>query len=237
MYERQKADNIELWNMQNEYNAPVNQMRLLKEAGLNPNLVYGSGATTAQADSIHTGSPGNPQFDTPDIASIGNSIGNSMAQFMDLKMRKAQIQGQEQQNALLAQEKKLKEIQEKSDQFDLDMKDNLRSYTLQGAELDYQTRSNRYNYEKNDEIRKAAAASSNLKEAAERILRSQQERTLVPARKKYIGELIQNIDQDQQIKQFEIDLNKKGITKNDPSYLRILSELWDNYKEEILNFN
>ena len=37
---------LEDWNRQNAYNHPTQQMQRLKEAGLNPNLVYGSGATT-----------------------------------------------------------------------------------------------------------------------------------------------------------------------------------------------
>jgi len=36
--------NIQNWKMQNEYNSPAQQMQRLKEAGLNPNLVYGKGA-------------------------------------------------------------------------------------------------------------------------------------------------------------------------------------------------
>lgn len=35
---------LEQWNRENEYNTPESQMRRLAEAGLNPNLVYGSGA-------------------------------------------------------------------------------------------------------------------------------------------------------------------------------------------------
>lgn len=35
---------IDAMKYQNEYNTPVNQMARLKEAGLNPNLVYGSGS-------------------------------------------------------------------------------------------------------------------------------------------------------------------------------------------------
>lgn len=34
-----------LWNLNNEYNKPINQMKRLEEAGLNPFLVYGNGAT------------------------------------------------------------------------------------------------------------------------------------------------------------------------------------------------
>ena len=32
---------VQMWNMNNEYNSPVNQMKRLQEAGLNPNLMYG----------------------------------------------------------------------------------------------------------------------------------------------------------------------------------------------------
>ena len=35
--------NVEMWKMQNAYNAPKQQMSRLKEAGLNPNLMYGKG--------------------------------------------------------------------------------------------------------------------------------------------------------------------------------------------------
>ena len=41
------------WNMMNDYNHPVQQMQRLKEAGLNPLLVYGSGSVTGNT----TGSP------------------------------------------------------------------------------------------------------------------------------------------------------------------------------------
>lgn len=35
--------NIDMWNRQNVYNSPAEQMKRLQQAGLNPNLVYGSG--------------------------------------------------------------------------------------------------------------------------------------------------------------------------------------------------
>lgn len=36
MYDRQLSDNIKLWNMQREYDTPLNQMNRFKEAGINP---------------------------------------------------------------------------------------------------------------------------------------------------------------------------------------------------------
>lgn len=41
----QNQYNIDMWNMQNEYNSPTAQMARLKDAGLNPNLMYGMGNT------------------------------------------------------------------------------------------------------------------------------------------------------------------------------------------------
>ena len=45
--------NVEFWKMQNAYNTPKAQMGRLTDAGLNPNLIYGSGsANTGVAGSI-----------------------------------------------------------------------------------------------------------------------------------------------------------------------------------------
>lgn len=53
---QQRADreNIRFWNMQNQYNHPLAQIERLKEAGLNPNLIYGSSVAgaTGSAGSI-----------------------------------------------------------------------------------------------------------------------------------------------------------------------------------------
>lgn len=43
------SKDLEMWNKTNEYNLPSSQMARLKEAGLNPNLIYGSGGATTQA--------------------------------------------------------------------------------------------------------------------------------------------------------------------------------------------
>lgn len=43
---------VKLWNMQNEYNSPINQVRRLKEAGLNPALMYNNAASGGTASSV-----------------------------------------------------------------------------------------------------------------------------------------------------------------------------------------
>lgn len=41
--EKANQHEIDMWNLQNEYNSPVNQVMRMKEAGLNPNLFYSQG--------------------------------------------------------------------------------------------------------------------------------------------------------------------------------------------------
>ena len=42
MQQNQNAWNERMWHMNNEYNTPANQIKRLKEAGLNPDLMYGN---------------------------------------------------------------------------------------------------------------------------------------------------------------------------------------------------
>lgn len=43
-YDKSRTDTLAQWQRETEYNKPINQMARLKEAGLNPRLVYGKGA-------------------------------------------------------------------------------------------------------------------------------------------------------------------------------------------------
>lgn len=80
---QQLADqqNIKFWNMQNAYNTPKQQMARLTDAGLNPNLIYGSSANTGVAGSVSPSkaSPYNVQNPVPaaiQTALIGAQIAN-----------------------------------------------------------------------------------------------------------------------------------------------------------------
>lgn len=45
--DKQNQYNMQMWKMQQEYNTPANQMKRYREAGLNPNLIYGNGTASA----------------------------------------------------------------------------------------------------------------------------------------------------------------------------------------------
>lgn len=82
--------NIQNWNMQNEYNTPAAQMQRFKDAGLNPNLIYGQ---TNMAGSV--GSVSAPK--TPSL----NDVMAIFSQVMAIKQIGAQIANLRQQNSNL----------------------------------------------------------------------------------------------------------------------------------------
>lgn len=63
-YQYQK--NLESWKLQNEYNTPAAQMQRFKDAGLNPNLIYGQGnAGNAQQISSYQAPKVDYQYKSP----------------------------------------------------------------------------------------------------------------------------------------------------------------------------
>lgn len=56
--------NLDMWNKQNEYNTPKNQMARYTEAGLNPNLIYSQGTPGVASNA--------PQYQAPEIRKYQN---------------------------------------------------------------------------------------------------------------------------------------------------------------------
>ena len=77
--QRRKYDQ-EQWERQNRYNHPIEQMARLKQAGLNPNMIYGSspGSAVGNAGAIPAGQA--PEY----------SLTNPVTGFMNTKVQQAQ---------------------------------------------------------------------------------------------------------------------------------------------------
>lgn len=87
--EQARQHDISMWNAQNAYNTPAMQMQRMKEAGLNPNLVYGSGAGQTTASPPPKAPV--PQVDN-ELASLAQmSITPMISLYQDWQVKKAQI--------------------------------------------------------------------------------------------------------------------------------------------------
>lgn len=86
----QFAHDKEMWAANNAYNDPKAQMLRLQGAGLNPNLIYGSGAASATGMSSSY-----PKYQAPNVQvnrrSPFEGIGDAVASFQDTRMQMTQI--------------------------------------------------------------------------------------------------------------------------------------------------
>lgn len=99
--EKQKAFQEDMWHQQNAYNSPEQQMARLKEAGLNPNLIYGSGVSgaTGLADKVGSYDRAEITYDNPiaagmstatDVGRISNMEAQNAVMHADVPLKNAQ---------------------------------------------------------------------------------------------------------------------------------------------------
>lgn len=106
--------NLEMWNRQNVYNSPVEQMARLKDAGLNPNLMYGQG-NTGNASSA-------PSYDAPKMEAYtgfgdfgasraGQELIQGLMGYAQVKKTEAEAQNIRQNTQNLETQQRLAELQ------------------------------------------------------------------------------------------------------------------------------
>lgn len=99
LYDKQRADALQDWNRQNAYNSPSQQMQRFKEAGLNPNLVYGQ---MTNAPVIRSTEAKAPDYVAPRIDT--SQVGNILGSYYDIKSKELMLKNQELANQIAEQE-------------------------------------------------------------------------------------------------------------------------------------
>lgn len=127
-YQFDKA--LEMWNMNNEYNSPSSQMQRLKEAGLNPNLVYGNGSVVGNSSSSA------PSYDAPTLQAYTGQARAASESMMSI-LQGQQLENLKFQNDNLAKQGNLLDAQARKTNVEAD-----RISGLYPGELEYQTAHN-----------------------------------------------------------------------------------------------
>ena len=94
----QNQYNIDMWNLNNEYNSPKNQLQRLVEAGLNPNLAYGnvsSGNSQRPPEQV----TGQYHRDTVDMRGMFDGIGSVFSDIMNMARFQEELNGKRIENA------------------------------------------------------------------------------------------------------------------------------------------
>jgi len=133
MYDRQRADALADWNMQNTYNSPSQQMQRFKEAGLNPNLIYGQ---MTNSPVIRSTDQKAPDFVAP---KLDTNIGaNALMNYYSIKGTEAQIKQQEASTELIKQQAQGKKLENENliDQSPYLLEEKFQSSRLKGKQVD-----------------------------------------------------------------------------------------------------
>lgn len=222
MYNRQRNDALQDWSRQNEYNSPSAQMERLKAANLNPNLVYGNGATYNASPIRSTNADSwNPR--APTIFNRGVNPGDAMS-FYDLKLREAQVDNLKTANTVMLQDAMLRKA---TTMFDLGLKSDLRdtSIDFKKGQVEKLHADTQLSLDENE--RRQIMNTRNVYESVERILNYRMQRSVNVAQRDHIRQQIENLKSDNSIKQFDIDLLKKGVRPGDNIILRKAAEALD----------
>lgn len=139
--EKAYARSVEMWNMQNRYNSPTAQMSRLRQAGLNPNLVYGSGVTGNSAGSAPQYQPAKIQRATMEPYRGWNlGLSDAASMYMAMRQNKAQVENMEAQNKLIKEQARTEGIRQGNiamatarSGFDLDLARELKDVSVSRA--------------------------------------------------------------------------------------------------------
>lgn len=239
MYQTQKTDALAFWDQQNKYNSPASQMQRLREAGLNPNLVYGGSGPSGQAGPIPTPDVQSAQFRVPDISSGFAQAANNLSEFQNLEIRQAQLDNLQSQGSVLKQEALLKAAQlgkttaeTARTQFDLDFASELRNTSADFLRTQVQKQKADLQFTLSQtEINKAQSAA-NLRESVERVMTSRLQREGMRIDQKKANEMIRQIRTDNAIRQLDLYYYKQGIPPGSPFYMKTVSALVERFMDE-----
>lgn len=249
--DKARAWALQDWEMTNEYNSPRAQMERLKEAGLNPNLVYGNGATATGGD-VRGTAPASYKQEPLDFSPMQNAIYAGI----DMEIKKANKDLLEVQktvatnNAILTAQKTAEsQIKMAKSEFELSQAKSLAAGVLQAQQLnlkkmeqDIDLQGKRFLLDVNENDRRNILTANTLREGLQRIVESKSRVYLngLSGKQKIaetdrIRKQIDLMNQDDLTKELDNNLRKEGISPNDPTWMRVIIQQAKKWFPEIFN--
>jgi len=225
MFNRQNQRDMDFWKMQNAYNDPSAQMQRLKEAGLNPNLVYGNGAD-AQAGPIATHSAPQPQtkaLQSPEGDIIGKAIQGGLFDYLDVRQKQANIARTDAETRATDANTSNREFLNRLN--DSSYLNALKTTVIEGANKShYDHNRARMGYETdklNYDLQDLATSDRELYLKAKKADLGRAVQELENSKK--LGDLR---DAETTLKRFEQKLNNMGIYRGSGDFSKVINGLW-----------
>lgn len=234
MYDKQRADAVTDYNKQTAYNSPLQQMQRFKEAGLNPQLIYGSGGISMPAPQIKQATASTPSLIAPKIDT--SSISQGLSKYYDTTQQQVTTDNLKKQTDLLTKETALKDMQiaklgieNSTGEFNLNQAKRLQDTTVEKALLDNQLTQQEISSSKtNQQInidtneRNKLQASKNLQKTTLEIMQAKLNMAKTPLEIQQLQTVIKSLQSENVIKAFQAKMATLNVQPNDPFYYRAL---------------
>lgn len=226
------------WGMQNEYNSPASQMERLKKAGLNPNLVYGNGASAGVASPIRGAStPGGSKSQAPQ---------NMVSGFLNAQQMQLQNDNLKAQNTVLLEQAKNIAQDTLNKKFGTDLKEFDFNFKTENRNRElYKKEQQNINLFKSGKLTDAQIANTlertktdiatrqprvqsiiqGTSESLQRVLNMRIQAAKTEAEISYILTQVENAAKDGTLKDIDIQLKKHGVSWSDPAWQRKILSL------------
>lgn len=218
MYDKQYKDSIDFWNMQNEYNDPQNQMKRLRDAGLNPNLVYGQGTTANTAGPLKTPDTMGAQFRAPQM---GQGIASAVSRYFDTEIKQAQIDNIKADTTTKFEQAALTEANRKRSEFDLGFESDLADYSAEYRRESVRKLKQDMDLALNEDVRRSMKNDQDIRESVVRIMNMHVTRSKDKMEAQRIRAATQDIWKNVELKKLDIELRQMGINPNHPMWAQI----------------
>lgn len=213
----QNTWNLQQWNRENEYNHPAMQMSRLKQAGLNPNLVYGSGAQTTSASSPKAAHMEVAPYlqSSQDLGAAAQAAINAQQLQRQNELTKSQSDYLRQQAITEGQKQAAMAIQNARGSIDLRIARALQETSIEAG---------RANLMKLQGEAHQSMNNANITDFIHRELQPLQKQ-MSQAQLDQVYLSMQNLAQDMNFNKFEQDMKRIGIYPQDKIYFRLLTRL------------
>lgn len=242
-YAKQRTDALSDWTRQTDYDSPTSQMERLRVAGLNPNLVYGSGGAIQQAPAIRSTetkpwTPHAPQVDP-------NMVGTEVSRIYETQQRQAQTDNFKalltqiaEQTALTRAQtlatyagtgKTTQELQLLEQEYL--QRSKLNPISLEAADLSTRKQAADISFTQTQEEINILQSSTSIKEALQRMSIAAQNATKIPLEKKEIEARTENLILSGELQKMENELKADNVYPGDAAWQRAIQRMFKTIKE------
>lgn len=227
-YAKQRADALADWNRVNEYNSPIAQMTRYKQAGLNPNLIYGQMTTSpsVRSSNLQSSNLQNP------FSGMGSKIIQALIAKNQISNMNKDLEVKSEQIKNLEAERNLKDATA-AGQVEKNRITSMIANAMSEAEPEYKedVKSSYLSHKLDYEIKqfdfdvKKALRENNIEQAITSLANQKKQGAESQARIDKINQEINNLKKSEAIMELDRQFKELGVGQNDNMAFRIFARL------------